>query len=58
MPLPYQQVGTPGQIGFMAGSAAIAQKSGYFYIHISKEADVLVYFDNLTLTHDRSSLIG
>jgi RHS repeat-associated protein len=60
----YQQVGTgsmtpgnPGQIGFMAGSAALAQKSGYCYIYISNESDELVYFDNLTLTHDRSSLM-
>jgi RHS repeat-associated protein len=60
----YQQVGTgfmnpnsPGQIGFMAGSAALAQKSGYCYIYISNESDDLVYFDNFTLSHERSSLI-
>lgn len=60
----YQQVGTgsmtpgnPGQIGFMAGSAVLAQKSGYCYIYIINESDEQVYFDNLTLTHDRSSLI-
>jgi len=59
-----QQVGTgfmnpnnPGQIGFMAGSAALAQKSGYCYIYISNESDDLVYFDNFTLSHERSSLI-
>jgi RHS repeat-associated protein len=59
-----QQVGTgfmnansPGQIGFVAGSAALAQKSGYCYINISNESDDLVYFDNFILSHERSSLI-
>jgi hypothetical protein len=40
----FRQVGTgrmnpnnPGQIGFMAGSAALAKKSGYCYIYISNE---------------------
>jgi hypothetical protein len=60
----YRQVGTgsmvpgnPGQIGFMAGSAALAKKSGYCYIYISNESDDLVYFDNFTLAHERSSLM-
>ena len=59
-----QQVGTgfmnpnnPGQIGFVAGSAALAQKSGYCYIYISNESDDLVYFDNFTLSHEKSSLM-
>jgi len=41
-----QQVGTgfmnpnsPRQIGFVAGSAALAQKSGYCYIYISNEME-------------------
>jgi hypothetical protein len=42
----------PGQIGFMAGSAALAQKSGYCYIYIANESDDLVYFDNFTLSHE------
>jgi hypothetical protein len=53
-----QQVGTgfmnpgnPGQIGFVAGSAALAQKSGYCYIYISNESNDMVYFDNFTLSH-------
>jgi RHS repeat-associated protein len=41
----------------VAGSAALALKSGYCYIYISNESDELVYFDNLTLTHDKSSLM-
>ena len=60
----YRQVGTgtmnpanPGQIGFMAGSAALAKKSGYCYIYISNESNDLVYFDNFTLAHERSSLM-
>ncbi len=60
----YRQVGTgsmnpgnPGQIGFMAGSAALAKKSGYCYIYITNESDDLVYFDNFTLAHERSSLM-
>ena len=60
----YQQVGTgsmtpgnPGQVGFVAGSAVLAQKSGYCYIYISNESDELVYFDNLTLTHERGHLL-
>ena len=60
----YQQVGTgsmtpgnPGQVGFVAGSAVLAQKSGYCYIYISNESDELVYFDNLTLTHERGPLL-
>jgi RHS repeat-associated protein len=60
----FRQVGTgsmnpnnPGQIGFMAGSAALAKKSGYCYIYISNESDDMVYFDNFTLSHERSSLI-
>jgi RHS repeat-associated protein len=60
----YRQVGTgtmnpnnPGQIGFMAGDAALAKKSGYCYIYISNESDDLVYFDNFTLSHERSSLM-
>jgi RHS repeat-associated protein len=60
----YKQIGTgsitpgnPGQEGFMAGTAAVAKKNGYCYIYISNEADELVYFDNLTLSHERSSLI-
>jgi RHS repeat-associated protein len=59
-----QQVGTgfmnpnnPGQIGFMAGSAALAQKSGYCYIYIANESDDLVYFDNFTLSHEKSALL-
>jgi RHS repeat-associated protein len=60
----YRQVGTgtmnpnnPGQIGFMSGDAALAKKSGYCYIYISNESDDLVYFDNFTLAHERSSLM-
>jgi RHS repeat-associated protein len=60
----FRQVGTgsmnpnnPGQIGFMAGDAALAKKSGYCYIYITNESDDLVYFDNFTLAHERSSLI-
>jgi RHS repeat-associated protein len=60
----YQQVGTgfmnpnnPGQIGFMSGDAALAQKSGYCYIYISNEGDDMVYFDNLTLSHERGALL-
>jgi RHS repeat-associated protein len=60
----FRQVGTGtmnpdtvGQIGFMAGSAALAKKSGYCYIYISNETDDLVYFDNFTLAHERSSLM-
>ena len=60
----YRQVGTgtmnpanPGQIGFMAGSAALAKKSGYCYIYITNESDDQVYFDNFTLSHERSSLM-
>jgi RHS repeat-associated protein len=60
----YRQVGTgtmnpanPWQIGFMAGSAALAKKSGYCYIYISNESNDLVYFDNFTLAHERSSLM-
>jgi RHS repeat-associated protein len=47
----------PGQIGFMAGSAALAKKSGYCYIYITNESNDLVYFDNFTLAHERSSLM-
>jgi RHS repeat-associated protein len=60
----YRQVGTgtmtpgnPGQIGFMSGDAALAQKSGYCYIYISNEGDDMVYFDNLTLSHERGALL-
>ena len=62
----FRQVGTgtmvagnpnPGQIGFMAGDAALAKKSGYCYIYISNETNDQVYFDNFTLSHERSSLI-
>jgi RHS repeat-associated protein len=41
----------------MAGSAALAKKSGYCYIYISNESNDLVYFDNFTLAHERSSLM-
>ena len=47
----------PGQIGFMAGSAALANKSGYCYIYINNESDDIVYFDNFTLAYERSSLM-
>jgi RHS repeat-associated protein len=41
----------------MAGSAALAKKSGYCYIYITNESNDLVYFDNFTLAHERSSLM-
>jgi RHS repeat-associated protein len=41
----------------MAGSAALAQKSGYCYIYIANESDDLVYFDNFTLSHEKSALL-
>lgn len=46
-----------GQIVIALGSAKQAAKNGYCYVYISNESDALVYFDNLTLKHDRSSLI-
>jgi RHS repeat-associated protein len=39
------------------GSARQAKKNGYCYIYISNESDDMVYFDNFTLKHERSSLI-
>jgi len=44
--------GNPGQIGFMAGDAALAKKSGYCYIYINNETNDQVYFDNFTLSHE------
>jgi RHS repeat-associated protein len=34
-----------------------APKNGYAYVYISNEADEMVYFDNLQVTHERARLI-
>ncbi|MFZ4771346.1 MAG: RHS repeat domain-containing protein, partial [Ferruginibacter sp.] len=54
-----EQIGTtnPGQIVIALGSAKEAKKNGYCYIYISNETNDMVYFDNFTLKHERSSLI-
>lgn len=54
-----EQISTtnPGQIIIGLGSARQAKKNGYCYIYISNETNDMVYFDNFTLLHERSSLI-
>lgn len=47
----------PGQLVMALGTARQASKNGYCYIYISNESDDPVYFDNLTLKHERGSLI-
>ncbi len=34
-----------------------APKNGYAYVYVSNEADEMVYFDNLQVTHERARLI-
>ncbi|WP_255153987.1 RHS repeat-associated core domain-containing protein [Ferruginibacter sp. HRS2-29] len=54
-----EQIGTtnPGQIIVALGSAKQAKKNGYCYIYISNETNDMVYFDNLTLKHERSPIL-
>ena len=54
-----EQISTtnPGQIVIALGSVKQAKKNGYCYVYISNENDDMVYFDNFTLKHERSSLI-
>ncbi|MCP9750051.1 hypothetical protein [Ferruginibacter sp. HRS2-29] len=54
-----EQIGTtnPGQIVVALGSAKQAKKNGYCYIYISNETNDMVYFDNLTLKHERSPIL-
>jgi RHS repeat-associated protein len=54
-----QQMGTT--TGSSIGKETIinqkANKNGYCYIYISNESNDLVYFDNLTLTHERGPIL-
>lgn len=53
------QVTTKGsgqQVLRMDGSAKQAPKNGFVYIYVSNESNNLVYFDNLQVVHERSSL--
>jgi RHS repeat-associated protein len=47
----------PSQIVIAGGSARQANKNGYCYIYISNETNDMVYFDNLTLTHEKGPII-
>jgi RHS repeat-associated protein len=41
-----------------SGAYAIkANKNGYVYVYFTNESDEIVYFDNFTLTHERSAII-
>jgi hypothetical protein len=47
----------PSQIVIAGGSARQANKNGYCYIYISNETNDMVYFDNLTLTHEKGPIL-
>jgi RHS repeat-associated protein len=54
------QVSTKGsgqQVVRMDGGAKQAPKNGFVYIYVSNESNNLVYFDNLQVVHERSSLV-
>jgi RHS repeat-associated protein len=51
-------MGSPQQIALISPSdMPEATKNGYVYIYVSNESNNLVYFDNLQVIHERSSLI-
>jgi RHS repeat-associated protein len=50
-------MGSPQQIALTGSDAPVAKKNGYVYIYISNESNNLVYFDNLQVTQERSSLM-
>jgi RHS repeat-associated protein len=54
-----EQIGSSsyGQIVIALGSARQAAKNGYCYVYVSNETDDMLYFDNLTLTHERGAIL-
>jgi RHS repeat-associated protein len=56
--IPAGNMGSPQQIALISPSdMPQAKKNGYVYIYVSNESNNLVYFDNLQVLHERSSLM-
>ncbi len=50
-------MGSPQQIVLTGNDMPVAKKNGYVYIFVSNESNNLVYFDNLQVLQEKSSLI-